>query len=94
VGAGRLTGTSTVTYASARWLGTDFTPIEHAAGYASLDLSLTYQPPSRNWSLTGFVRNVNNAAIYTQAQENAFAYVTVANIQPPRTYGGRLSVHF
>ena len=91
---GQFVGNANVTYATSRWLGTDFTSIERAGGYASLDLTLTYQRPSEPWSVTGFVRNVNNATIYTQAQENAFAYVTVANIQPPRTYGARFSVHF
>jgi iron complex outermembrane receptor protein len=88
---GKLIGRATVSFATSRYLGTDFIPIEHVNGYAKLDLSTTYRPTANNWSITGFVRNVNNAAVYTEAAKNPFSSLVYADIQPPRTYGARIS---
>ena len=88
---GSLTGKATVSFATSRWLGTDFIPVERVNGYAKLDLFTTYKPLSDKWSVTGFVRNVNNAAVYTEASKNPFSSLVYADIQPPRTYGVRVS---
>ena len=94
VGFGKLVGNGSVTYATARWLGTDFIPIERVHSYTKLDLSLTYQIPGNHWAVTGFVRNVTDAAIYTDASKNPFSSLVYADIQPPRTWGARVNFKF
>ena len=94
VGDGNLVADGSVTFASARWIGTDFVPAERVKGYGKLDASLTYRGPSNNWSLKGFVRNITNAAVYTEAAKNPFSSLIYANIQPPRSYGAQVSFKF
>ena len=91
---GTLTANLAATFASARWLGVDFIPIERAPGYISLNTSLTYVFPGEHWSLTLFGRNVNNARIYTAAFTNPLSTLYDANIAAPATYGARLSFRF
>ena len=69
-------------------------PAERVKGYGKLDASLTYRGASNRWSLTGFVRNITNAAVYTEAAKNPFSSLIYANIQPPRSYGGQVSFKF
>ncbi len=91
---GKLIGNGTMTYASARWIGTDFIADERVPSYAKLDLSLTYEFPGEHWALVGFVRNVTNVAIYTDGARDPFSPLVYADIQPPRTYGARVSFKF
>ena len=67
--------------------------MEKAPFYALLNASLTYNPTPR-WSLTGFVRNINDGRSYTFNFVNSFADVYAAHIGEPRTYGARLSIKF
>ena len=90
----RLTATTNTTFASARWLAIDFTPIERAPAYVTQDAYVTYAFPNGRWSVTGFLRNINNGIVYTQAQINPLSSIVGANINAPRTYGARLSYQF
>ncbi len=94
VGMGNVVADANFNFASARWLGTDFIPVERAKSYGKLDLSLSWQAPARRWSLTGFVRNVTNAAIYTDGAKTPFSSLVYADIQPPRTYGATFGFNF
>jgi iron complex outermembrane receptor protein len=91
---GKLIANGLLTFASGRWLGTDFIPIERAKSYTKLDAQLTYQPPSARWSITAFIRNITDARIYTDGARDPFSPLVYADIQPPRSYGGRLSYNF
>lgn len=93
LGRGKLIADGSVTFASARWVGTDFVAAERAEAYGKIDLSLTYRDPAQ-WSITGFIRNVNNASVYTEAAKNPFSSLIYANIQPPRSVGVQGSFRF
>jgi iron complex outermembrane receptor protein len=83
-----------VAFASQRWLAADFIPVERANAYATLDSSVTYRA-QQGWSVTGFVRNITNAHVYSGAQEAPYSpAVAVASIGPPRIYGARLDYKF
>jgi len=69
-------------------------PLERVHGYGKFDASLAYRPPSDRWSVMAFVRNINNAAVYTEGARNPFSPLVYADIQPPRTYGVRLAFDF
>lgn len=66
----------------------------HQGSYTKTDLNLTYFSPS-NWSIGGFLRNVENSAVYSAcAGATAPGNPVGCFIQPPRTYGFRLEGRF
>jgi iron complex outermembrane receptor protein len=83
-------------FATQRWGTVAYIPSVSLKGYASHDASITYHAPEDRWELTGFVRNLSNALIYTGAQDSGIFYpsLAVANLQAPRTFGARLHVNF
>jgi iron complex outermembrane recepter protein len=82
--------------ASARYLSVDYTPASRAGAYIQGDVYATFKPQSQRWSLTGYVRNFNNALNYTGAFTIPFALpgVVGANLQPPRTFGAIVGFDF
>lgn len=85
-----------VQFSASRYLTPDVTEASHAAGYLTADFNLSYTAPSGTWSLAGFVRNLNDAAVYTGAftVPGVFRSLTLANLSAPRTFGVRLNRHF
>ena len=83
-------------YASQRWLAIDFlSPQERAPSYVVATASVTYSAREDKWSLTAFIRNIANKAVYTTGVENPFVAGAVdAAIGDPRTFGARLAVRF
>jgi iron complex outermembrane recepter protein len=82
-------------FSASRYLTVDYTQASNAAGYVMGDASVAYVNPHR-WEVTGFVRNFNNATVYTGAYTlpSLFRSLTLANVGAPRTYGIRLAAHF
>jgi iron complex outermembrane receptor protein len=77
------------------WLDVDYIPNERAPSYTRSDLDITYRPPVGTWSISGYVHNLENSAVYTGAVEQPFvAGLIEAQILPPRTYGVRFQAHF
>jgi iron complex outermembrane receptor protein len=80
---------------TSQWLAVDYLAPEKEGAQSVTDLNITYEPPNAAWSLTGYVRNIENTASYSSAFAYAFATnVFVGGINPPRTYGGIFKVHF
>lgn len=93
--AGRLVLSSSMTFASGRWLHAYYVPNTWAKSYQVYDVSLTYFSPGDRFKVQGFVRNLSNAAVYTGAEQNAFVGNLVgADISAPRTYGVRVTYDF
>jgi iron complex outermembrane receptor protein len=91
----RLAGAVDVEFASGQYLAIDYVPEEWQATYALVNLSLSLSPPSRRWSLTGWVRNVGDKAVLNAATQQLFAPgITLVDLRPPRTFGSRLSYSF
>lgn len=91
---GRVNATVDMVFASARWLAADFIPIERAAGYATFDASLAYVAKA-GFSLTAFVRNLTDEAVYTGAQQAPYSPgVAVSSVGAARTYGVRADFKF
>lgn len=93
---GALEATLSAQFAASRYLTADFTPAARAAGYVSGDFNLAYSAPGDGWTLSAFVRNLNDATIYTGAftTPGVFRSLTLANIGAPRTFGLRLNTRF
>lgn len=63
--------------------------------YTRTDVELTYNSGNGMWSITAYVRNVEDEAVFSTAQANNPAdHGTWAAILPPRTYGGIVYVRF
>ena len=86
-------------FSSSYFLSTDYTDVTSFGGFFTSDASLTWNSASEQLSLTAFVKNIEDEAIYTGAtQSTAFGSLAmpgaVALISPPRTYGLRARVSF
>ncbi|KPF75116.1 TonB-dependent receptor [alpha proteobacterium AAP81b] len=74
--------------------GTDF---DKQKAYTRSDLALRYTAPADKWLAEVFVQNVEDGAIRTNASTfgpTRYAPVFLSNLQPPRTFGGRVRVNF
>jgi len=91
----KIEAQASMTFASARWLAPEFIAEERASGYVTVDGSVRYTFPSTDLSITAFVRNLTNEAVYTGAFQSPFIPgIVAANIAPPRTYGVRAEFSF
>jgi iron complex outermembrane recepter protein len=73
---------------------------DHPAGlkqgsYSKTDASLTYHPPSGDWEVGVWCKNLENRAVAASAGSTAGRpYPGVVYVEPPRTYGVRFAVKF
>ncbi|WP_306391901.1 TonB-dependent receptor [Telluria beijingensis] len=93
---GEIEATLSTQFSAGRYLTADFTPASRAGGYVSGDFTLAYRTPRDDWTLAAFVRNLNDATIYTGAftAPGVLRSLTLANIAAPRTWGLRLNKRF
>ena len=92
---GMIAATVSDRFSSATWLSIDFIPAERAPSFEIVDASLAYLAPKRNYSITAYVRNINNGREYTGGSLQAqVAPLFGAVIGAPRTYGLRAHYDF
>ena len=86
----------TVSFAASRWIGIEYVQTELARPYATVDGDLTYHAPGDRFTLSAFVRNLGNKAVYSNAtmQPLSGGSMLFTTINAPRTYGLRASVNF
>jgi iron complex outermembrane receptor protein len=89
----------TADFASARWLDLSYLPNGRVPGYVLENAQLGYLTPDKRWTVTAFVDNISNRAVYTSGAAigspapNGSSYY--ANfIDPPRMFGIRARVKF
>ena len=58
--------------------------------YTMSDAFVSYAPASGHWKVTGFVKNLENSAVFSNAQESLYAQSYTYGFEPPRTYGARV----
>ena len=92
---GTLTADVDANFASRRYLAVDYISVEDAPSYVRENASLTYTPDIKKWSITAYGRNLSNRVVYTGGVEQALAPgIFYSNVDPPRTFGGRVTVNF
>ena len=76
-----------------QWGGFEYLAFENIPAYWTTDASLTLRAADGGWSLTGYVRNLENKRrnLAPQSAPTGFA---VGHYSDPRTYGLRLSANF
>ena len=65
----------------------------HQPGHSVSNGYLTYDAANSKWSVSGYIRNLENSAVLVNGQGGPVGVVT-ADIAPPRTYGVQLSARF
>jgi iron complex outermembrane recepter protein len=93
-GMGTIVASADAQFASARWLTVDFVSNGRDGAYVRGNAALTYHSASDRWSVGAWVRNIGDAAVYTGGFPSLAPNVIFATIEPPRTFGGRVSVRF
>jgi iron complex outermembrane recepter protein len=92
---GSLVMDANARFSSWTWLSANFVAEERAPSFHVLNANLTYVTPDKSWSVTGYVRNITNAVELTGGTVSAqVPQIFAANINPPRTYGLQLHMHF
>ena len=71
-----------------------YLPEQEQDAYMQSDAFITLQGPDNNWSLTGFVNNIENKRILTYSVVRPVLPAVYGVFAPPRTYGLRVSVNF
>lgn len=66
------------------------------AGYAKENASVDYASPSGKWQIGAFVKNISNKTTMSSAVANSFlaSDSLLSYFDPPRTYGGNITVRF
>ena len=75
------------------WVTFQESPGTHQPGHSVSNAYLTYDGPGEKWSLSAYVRNLEDRAVLVNGQGGPVGLIT-ADIAPPRTYGVQLSARF
>ena len=78
---------------TASWVAFQESPGTHQPGHSVSDIHLTYDPIDGRWSISGYIRNLENTPVLANAQGGP-AGLQAADIGPPRTYGVQITAHF
>jgi iron complex outermembrane receptor protein len=62
--------------------------------YTMSDAFLTYTPGDKRWSVTAFVKNLENNVVFSDAEESQYALAYTYEFYPPRTYGVRVQYNW
>ena len=92
--SGRLTARAQTRYQSKTFFTYRNSEAEKMSSYTKTDLSLSYTPDTGPWSVMLFVRNLEDNRVLTDSEEAGYAGGYIVQFSDPRTYGGRISVHF
>jgi iron complex outermembrane recepter protein len=89
---GLITPMAAVYYQTKQYLREFNLPIDKQGGYTKTNLSLTYKDPSRNWTASAFVTNLENKSVRNTVNTAQLTYFS--DYLPPRQFGVRLGYEF
>ena len=75
------------------WVTFQESPGTHEPGHSISNAYLTYDGPNGKWSLSAYVRNLEDRAVLANGQGGPVG-LTTADVLPPRTYGFQLMARF
>lgn len=94
-GAGRIIAGADTRIESSRYLSIDYLPNGRQGAYMMTNARLTWETQSGNFSLTGFVNNIEDELVFSNSFQSPVKGGTLYNqIRPPRTYGVRANFRF
>lgn len=88
-----LVGNVDTAWRDKQWGAFEYLAFEQIPAYWTTDLALTLRQANGGWSLTGFVRNLEDKRRDLSPQSSPIG-VAVGHYSAPRTYGLRLSANF
>lgn len=94
LGAMRLIAAANTRIESSRELALNYLPETRQGSYMMSDASLTLEGPDRRWSLTGYINNIEDKTLLSNAGLKPVIDVVYVALRPPRTYGARMSYKF
>jgi iron complex outermembrane recepter protein len=89
--SGEIEASVNFQYNSSRWGFYNHPAATHIDAYHKTDLNLTYRPKSGKWSVGAWVRNLEDAEIFTTGFTGAIPGPAAFGLAAPRTFGGRFS---
>ncbi|KQX25014.1 MULTISPECIES: TonB-dependent receptor [unclassified Sphingomonas] len=94
VGDGKVTPRIQTHYETESYLAFTNFGRERQGDFSRTDMMLTYTAPDNQWSLQGWIRNIENRKVITAAAASGLFGAYTYQLTPPRTYGARLSYNF
>jgi iron complex outermembrane receptor protein len=92
---GRIIAAVDTRIETSRYLSLDFLDLSKQDSYMMSNARLTYETVSGNFSLTGFINNIENELVFANSlQSPAKPGVIYSQLRPPRTYGIRAGFRF
>jgi iron complex outermembrane receptor protein len=59
--------------------------------YTMSNAQLSFEPAGKHLTVSAYVKNIENRAVFTNATEDEYAYAYTYQFDPPRTFGVRLN---
>ena len=81
-------------FRTSRYVGFEFQPGQLVGSTWTTNAQLSFSPSDDRWSVTGFVRNIENNRYLVNANTYLIASALVGITEPPRVFGVRASVKF
>lgn len=79
---------------SSRYLALTYLPEARQGSYMMSDAFVTLESADHNWSITGYINNIEDAVVLANAGLKPIIDVNYVTLRPPRTYGVRLGYRF
>ena len=72
-----------------------YRPQEYQGAFMISDAFISLGAPDGSWTVTGFVNNIENEAVFNGSVQKTFVTGVFYNhLRPPRTYGLRVTGRF
>jgi iron complex outermembrane receptor protein len=101
---GQLTASVEAQFSSSYYLSTDFLQAARQDSFAVGNFNLTYTTEDEHFTVSAFVNNIWDEAVYTQGFHYPYVNATnplsnpdgviIGTLRPPRTFGASLRVSF
>lgn len=79
---------------SSRELSLSYLPETRQGSFMMSNAFITLEHPEQRWSITGYINNIEDEVVLSQAGLKPIADVVYSALRPPRTYGVRLGYKF
>ena len=94
LGAFEVVAQADTQYRTSRYAGFAYLPEQKLGDVWRTNAQLSFGPSSDQWSISGFVRNIENKRTIAYSATTPLANALVAGTLAPRTYGVRGSIRF
>lgn len=92
---GSIVAATDMNFGTSRYAAVDYIAAEKLPGYVRFNANLTYNTPGDRLSITAFVKNIGNRAVYIGGVEAPLSPgIVFTSVDAPRTYGVRIAGKF